>query len=182
MKNGISFVGCGFLLATMMLASASAQPYWGDRWAATTNPLDLTTEQMDQIQDIIGEWQKVLLPVRFNLRMRNLGLQRLMWDEDADPAEIETEKQKVRDLQTEMQNKLLERRAALKEVLTEEQQTQFDAQIMGFGFGGGPCGLGLGPGWGRGFGRRRGPGWGAGTAWGPGWGRGPGEPRMGRTG
>jgi len=182
MKNGIGFVGCGFLVAAMMTTSISAQPYWGDWWAAAANPLGLTTEQMNQIQDLVGEWQQELLPVWSNLQAKNLELQWLMLNTKADPAEVEARTREVGDLQAKMQRKLLERRAAIRDVLTEEQQSQYDVEGMGYGFGRGPCGFGLGPGWGRGFGRGRGPGWGARAQWGPGWGRGPCGMGLGRAG
>jgi Spy/CpxP family protein refolding chaperone len=184
MRIGMGFVGCAILAAAMMITAAFAQPFWGDGWVTIANPLGLTTEQMNQIQEVVVQWRKELTPVWSKLQAKNLELQRLMWDAKADPAEVEARTREIGDLQARMQRKWLERRAAIREILTEEQRSQYDVEGMGYGFGCGPCGLNLRPGWGRGLGRRRGPGRGGGAfgTWDPGWGRGPCGMGLGRGG
>ena len=187
MKRGMVFVRCGMVVAAMMITSISAQPNRGDWWGTTANPLGLTIEQMDQFQGIVIEWQKELLPLWSSSQTKNLELRRLMWDSKADPVAVEQKTREVGDLESEIQRKLSEREAAIREVLTEEQQAQYDVQGMGYGFGRGPCGLGLGRAWGGGFGWRRGPGLGARTPLGLGsygrrWDRGPCGMGLGRAG
>jgi hypothetical protein len=135
----------------------------------------------------VAESQEELISVWSDLQAKGLELQRLMWDPGTNPTVVEATTREVGDLQAKVQKKLLERRAAIRDLLTEEQRAQYDIQGMGFGLGRGPCGLGLGRGRGGGFIWRGGPGWGGGArygfgAGGPGWGRGPCGMAIGRAG
>ena len=138
------FVGCGMVVATIMITFISAQPNRGDWWGTIANPLGLTIEQMDKLQGIVIEWQEVLLLLRSNLQTKKLELQRLIRNSKADPAVVEEMTREIGDLKTKMQRNLLERRAAIRELLTEEQWAQYDVQGRGDGFGRGPYSLGLG--------------------------------------
>jgi Spy/CpxP family protein refolding chaperone len=146
----------------VLITSISGQPCRGwSWWWSAANPLGLTSEQMSQIQDIFSEWQEELLPIGSTWQTKNRELQRLLRDPKADPAMIEQKTREVGDLQVEIQRKLLERRVTIRDVLTDEQKSQFAGWSMGYGFGRRTWGLGMGRGRGGAFGWRRGPGWGA---------------------
>jgi len=188
MKKVLGSVGSVLLAWGIMISFASAQPNrGGDWWGITDNPLGLTAEQMDQIQDTVIEWQKVLLPLWSSVQTKNLELRRLMWDSTADPVMVEEKTREAGDLEARVQRKLSEREAVIREVLTEEQRAQYDVRGMGYGFGRGYSGLGFGRARGGGFGWRRGPGRGSRTPAGLGssgsrWGRGPCGMGLGRSG
>jgi Spy/CpxP family protein refolding chaperone len=188
MKKVLGSVGFVLLAWGITISFVSAQPYrGGDWWGITDNPLGLTAEQMDQIQDTVIEWQKELLPLWSSFQTKNLELRRLMRDSKADPVMVEEKTREAGELEAKIQQKLSERQAVIREVLTDEQRAQYDVQGMGHGFGRGYSGLGFGRARGGGFGWRRSPGRGLRTpaglgSSGPRWGRGPCGMGLGRAG
>lgn len=170
----------------VLLVLAAAAPVWAQTadnswWGlgpGAMNPLGLTAEQMNQIQDLTNEWLQEMQPIWSDLQKKYLELDQLMWSADPDSAEVGAKSKEIGDLQAEIRKKSVERQKAVRELLTDEQKTLFDRQGLGAGWGRGPCGLGLGPGMGRGGGYGRGRGRGRG-GWG---GRSYGAPGMGRWG
>ncbi len=160
-----------FLAIAGMAGNLEAQPVGANPWAGAQAPnyWGLTAEQTSQIQDIVNQWQEEMQPLWSSLQAKNVELQSLMWEATPDRSGVETLAKEIGEIQAQIQGKSLERRNAIRGVLTEEQQTLFDQQGLGAGWGGGPCGLGLGLGWNGGFGRGRsfyggrGRGWSMGT-------------------
>lgn len=156
------------LVLLVVVASAGnvrAQPGWSNPWAQTPNTWGLTTEQTNQIQEIVSRWQNEMQPLWTSLQAKNGELQSLLWEANPDRSAVETIAKEIGDLQAQIQGKSVERRNAIRGVLTEEQKNLFDQQGLGAGWGGGPCGLGLGLGWSGGFGRGRGFYEGRGRGW-----------------
>jgi Spy/CpxP family protein refolding chaperone len=188
-------LGLGVLLFALSATFVEAQPpptVWGNWPGVMANPLGLSSEQMNQIQEILVQWQEGLLPLWTDLQKKHWELAQLLRSLSPDPTAVEAKSKEIGSLQAELQRKSLEKRNAIREVLNEEQKAFYDWSGLGYGWGRGPCGLGLGLawgggiGWGRGWGFGRGgvgfgwaPGFGRGfgmTGWGffgPGWGRGP---------
>jgi Spy/CpxP family protein refolding chaperone len=156
-----------FLAVVAMAGNLGAQPVGANPWALAQAPnyWGLTAEQTSQIQGIVTKWQEEMQPLWASLQTKNIELQSLMWQATPDRSAVETLAREVGEIQAQIQGKSLERRNAIRGVLTAEQQTLFDQQGLGAGWGGGPGGLGMGLGWSGGFGR----GWGFAGGRGRGW-------------
>ncbi len=114
-----------FLAVVAMAGNLGAQPVGANPWALAQAPnyWGLTAEQTSQIQGIVTKWQEEMQPLWASLQTKNIELQSLMWQATPDRSAVETLAREVGEIQAQIQGKSLERRNAIRGVLTAEQQT-----------------------------------------------------------
>jgi Spy/CpxP family protein refolding chaperone len=166
------------LLALAAPSAAQAQRTWA---GAYTGGLNLTDEQLDQIQELRLAFQQALIPLSSKLRIAYVELDDLEM-RGADQNKIEAKLQELDQLEAEMDEMYLAHQDQIGGLLTDEQRVLYESW-GGLGLGWGPeAGLGLG--YGRGMGRgavgRLGLGYGRGVVGAPGLGYGRGV--VGRPG
>ena len=172
-----------FPVLLLALAAPSAAQV-RSTWAGTyTGGLNLTEEQLDQIQELRLAFQQELIPLSSKLRIAYVELDDLEM-RGAEQAAIEAKLQELDQMEAEIDELYAAHQDQIRGLLSEEQKVLFD-RWGGLGLGWGPeAGLGLGLGYGGGYGRgaagRLGLGYGRGAAGrlGLGYGRG----AMGRLG
>ena len=123
---------------------------------------NLTPEQSAKIQALQQDHLKAITPLQQELLAKGTELRSLSVNPNADPAVIGVKQKEIWDLRSNLQEMTTNLRLQIREVLTPEQQAQFDT------FG---PGRGMGPRMGRGPGPEFGPGsFGSGGGFGPGFG------------
>jgi len=127
----------------------------------------ITAEQLEAIADLRDEHHDATQDLRDKLYEAKTAFHELMRDPDPDLAAVRKAKEKLDALETDMLIARLEMRAAIRDVLTEEQRVFFDEMQAC-----GPGGPGFGPGPGMEWHPGGGPGMGPGMS--PGMGPGPG--------
>jgi periplasmic protein CpxP/Spy len=149
------------LVAVMALTAATAfawGPGMGRGFGSGAGPgmagMNLSAEQVAQIQKIQGDRYAEMAPVRTEMVAKRTELQALFREPALDQAKIAAKQKEIATLQAQMQEKGLAGRLAVAEVLTPEQRAQMP--------GSGP---GMGPGAGRGMGMGHGPRMGFGPRW-----------------
>lgn len=116
--------------------------------------VNLSAEQVAQIQKIQSDRYAEMAPVRNEMVTKRTELQALFREPALDQAKIAATHKEIVALQAQMQEKALAVRVAVAEVLTPEQRAQMPA-----------FGPGTGPGFGRGMGMGYGPRMGFGPRW-----------------
>jgi Spy/CpxP family protein refolding chaperone len=84
--------------------------------------LNLSQEQMIELQKISLSYQKEKLELKNKIQLRQLELKGLLLDEELDLIKIRSEFQKIADLEAEMKMGGLKAYLTAKEILTPEQQ------------------------------------------------------------
>jgi len=162
----------GFLLI-FALPGLAQQDWWTGRWSFSG--LNLTSEQMEKIQDLRIEFQKEILPLRTKLQTHFMEM-RNMYYRGGGQAGTYAKQSEIDQLNEELEKKYMDYQARVRDLLTDKQKEIFD-RSGGLGLGYGPgawmgSGMGFGQGLGRGFGRGFGRGWGRGWNRNPVWSRG----------
>jgi Spy/CpxP family protein refolding chaperone len=112
---------------------------------------NLTPEQAAKIQALQQAHLQAIAPLQQELLAKGTELRSLSFDPNSDPAVIGTKQKEIWGLRSELQNMTNNLRLQIRELLTPEQQAQFDT--FGPGRGMGPrMGRGPGPGFGPGGG------------------------------
>jgi Spy/CpxP family protein refolding chaperone len=193
-NNRIILCAAIVFLLISALPGLAQRDWWMGRGAFSG--LNLTSDQIDKIQELRLEFQKEILQLRTELQIRFTEI-RNMYYRGESQAKIYAKQEEVDLLSDEMEKRYMAYQTEIRGLLTDEQKLLFDRwgsigyglgprYPMGLGMGFGPrgrMGLGLGRGYGRGYGRGwnqgwdMGPGWGrsVGRAWRQGWGRGMGR-------
>jgi hypothetical protein len=195
-KNRIMFVFLAvFILSLVIPVTAQTQrrmtPYY--------DYPDLTEEQLNRIQELRLAFHKDILALRTELMAGYMELDNL-YVQNVDQKIIENKLNKLDQMEAELDEKFAAYQQQVRNLLSDEQQVQFDrfggldlgvggAGDLGMGYGWGAGrgydrGLGMGYGWGAGRGYGRGLGIRSGRAWGfdRGYGRGIGiNSRLGRN-
>jgi Spy/CpxP family protein refolding chaperone len=123
---------------------------------------NLTPEQSAKIQALQQDHLQAIAPLQQELLAKGTDLRSLSLNPNADPAVITTKQKEIWDLRSKLQEMTNSLRLQIREVLTPEQQAQFDTF--------GPR-RGMGPRMGRGPGPEFGPGsFGSGGGFSPGFG------------
>jgi Spy/CpxP family protein refolding chaperone len=132
-------------------------PGYGPPGLAINN---LTPEQSAKIQALQQDHLQAIAPLQQELLAKGTELRSLSLNPNADPAVITAKQKEIWDLRSKLQEMTNNLRLQIREVLTPEQQAEFDTF--------GPC-RGMGPRMGRGPGPEFGPGsFGSGGGFGPG--------------
>jgi Spy/CpxP family protein refolding chaperone len=106
---------------------------------------NLSPEQSAKIQSLRQAHLQAIAPLQQELLTKRTEMQSLSLNTNADPAEIGTRQKEIWALQSKLQEMTSNLRAQIRELLTPEQQAQFDS--FGPRRGMGPrMGRGLGPG------------------------------------
>jgi Spy/CpxP family protein refolding chaperone len=108
--------------------------------------VNLSAEQVAQIQKIQSDRYAEMAPVRNEMVTKRTELQALFREPALDQAKIAATHKEITALQAQMQEKALAARMAVAEVLTPEQRAQMPAFGPGMGMGYGPR-MGFGPRW-----------------------------------
>ncbi len=127
----------------------------GRCWEGSGKMSSLTPEQRTQLQEMRQKFHDETSQLRESIFSKRQELRSLWSDPNADPKVIINKEKEVRELQDQMQDKMVQFRLEARKVLTPEQISQFGARGMGPGFGHGP---GMGPRHGMGPGPGTGPG------------------------
>ena len=114
--------------------------------------MNLSAEQVAQIQKIQGDRYAELAPARTEMIAKRTELRNLFREPVLDQAKIAAKQKEITALQAQMQEKALATRTAVAETLTPEQRAQMPAYGPGVGGGRGMGMMGRGPG--MGFGPR----------------------------
>jgi Spy/CpxP family protein refolding chaperone len=118
----------------------------------------LTPEQSAKIQSLRQAHLQAIAPLQQELQTKGKEMESLSLNPNADPAVIGTKQKEIWDLQSRLQEMTNNQRLQIRELLTPEQQAQFDTlgprRGMGprMGRGPGPGGFGPGGSFGQGFG------------------------------
>ena len=96
---------------------------------------DLTAEQKKQIQKLRLEHQKDVLPLKTKLKAAKLDMQSLILEE-ADQKTIDKKIEEIGKIKIELAKKKNAHRMKVRNLLTDEQKSVFDAHRMGKGHGG----------------------------------------------
>ncbi len=115
----------------------------------------LTPEQRTQLQAMHQKFHDETSQLRESIFSKRQELRSLWSDPNADPKVIIDTEKEVRELQDQMQEKMVQFKLEARKVLTPEQLSQFGERGMGPGLGHGP---GMGPRHGMGPGPGTGPG------------------------
>jgi Spy/CpxP family protein refolding chaperone len=160
-----------------------AQREWGPAPNPYTN-LNLTTDQITQIQKLQLEFRKAILPLQVKLDQYDLEV-RSLYAQGADESQIEAKINQIEKIDLELENKFMEHNRRIRDLLSDEQKFLFDRYggidlVLGaiddagygldYGRGFGYYGRGTGFFYGRGYGRgyKMGYGSGYGYGYGPG--------------
>lgn len=165
----------GLLLVAALPAVSQGPPRAGggpgDGWRQGDGPTCLafipgiTAEQLEAIADLRDEHRDAMKDLRDKLYEAKEAFHELMRDPEPDLTAVRRAKEKLDALETDMLIARLEMRAAVRNVLTEEQRAFFD-EMQACGHDG--PGMGHGPGMGPGPGMEWHPGSGPGMGPGPG--------------
>ncbi len=109
--------------------------------------LNLTEEQMTQIQAYQESYRRETLPWRNELMIKRFELREQFLDPQADPNQILTKQREISDLESKIQERTILFQLGIRKSLTPEQMKRMPP---GFGFGDFP-GPGMMPGRGRGM-------------------------------
>jgi Spy/CpxP family protein refolding chaperone len=135
MKRQIILV---MVLAVFMfsLATVYAQsPGRGMGMQADDDFPKLTTEQKEQMADLRSEHQKAMIPIRADLRVKQVEFRDMMRN-DASQADMEKKLDEIGRLKTEISKMRLDHRLKMRAILTDEQREFFDSHHgMGMGKG-----------------------------------------------
>lgn len=184
MKKGVLILSvlAAFVLTTAM--PGQAQRYWQQRMRPGFG-MDLTEEQISQIQEMRLAFHKEILPLQSQIQTHYLEL-RGLYLKDTEQEKIDAKLAQIDKLEQDLDEKFLAHQNQVRELLTDEQKAVFD-RWGGLGLGMGGMGFGMGPrmrggrgfaGFNRGLARSFGRGFdrgfsrGAGRAWMRGMGRG----------
>jgi len=123
------------------------QEGWGPgKWSS------LTPEQKTKAQELHRKFNEETAQLRGSILTKRLELQSLWTNPKADSKAIMDKEKEVRDLQSQMKDRMIQSKLEFRKILTPEQITEFGS------------GCGKGPGFGRGHmmshGRGMGPGYG----------------------
>ena len=98
--------------------------------------LELTKDQRKQLEDITFNFRKGIIPLRAQLQVLNLELQKMIRT-DAPRKDIDAQIDQVGKLRTDIQKQAVGNRLAMRAVLTPEQREKWDNRphMMGKGMG-----------------------------------------------
>ncbi len=110
----------------------------GDNYRGMRN-LELSSEQMAQIREMLLTFQKETLELRQQIQTKQLELRELRLSSDADLNQVKAKFEEISKLQLEIRMKAFEKQEKVKEILTPEQlencRQGFQMQRFGSGMG-----------------------------------------------
>lgn len=92
----------------------------GDNYRQMRN-LDLSSEQMTKMREMMLEFQKERLEVRNQIQQKQLELRELRLSSDLDMNKVKEKMEEISKLQLEIRMKAFEKQEKVKEILTPEQ-------------------------------------------------------------
>jgi Spy/CpxP family protein refolding chaperone len=156
MKKTVMALGVVGIMALTAAAAFAWGPGMGRGFGPGAGPgmagMNLSAEQVAQIQKIQGDRYAEMAPVRTEMVTKRTELRNLFREPVLDQAKIAAQQKEITALQAQMQEKALATRTAVAETLTPEQRAQMPAYGPGVGGGRGMGMMGRGPG--MGFGPR----------------------------
>jgi Spy/CpxP family protein refolding chaperone len=154
-KNAVTTIG--IILASVLVGGwAFAHGPWGSKGHRDPGCRygygysDLSTEQRKRLQAQEQKFYQDTAPLRREIYQKRLELRSLWVDSKADPEKIRVKQREVFELQRRFQDRALEHRLAIRDLIPEEYLGQ------------GPCGHGYGMGYGYHHGRGHREGYGPG--------------------
>jgi Spy/CpxP family protein refolding chaperone len=141
-KNIIIF---GVLITFMLIAALPGQAlqYWQqDMWP--NSGMNLTSEQIQKIQELTLEFQKDILPMENELENLYMQVESQSYSSTGQ-AKLDAVYQRIDNLELALEKKYMEHDNKIRSLLTDEQKVLFD-QWGGLGYGLGSLGMGMAPG------------------------------------
>jgi len=128
----------------MLVAAVFAQPGRGGGLARLSwdYELNLTTEQLGQINRLRSQYQSQRIDLSADLQKQRLELRELMQAERTNQKKIDANLAEIAERQQAMKKLWVQHRLEVRALLTDDQRVLFDARPFG-----------AGPGMGRGYGR-----------------------------
>ena len=139
MKKISFFVALVFLIASVNLVMAGSPGRGGtmgpecEMDASVLSNLNLTMEQNEKVRALRESHMKSMAPIRTKLFNKKAEL-RLLWMQiKADPSEIVAKQKEIHNLKGQLQEKTTDYRLSFRNILTQEQLTEFIAGGYGKG-------------------------------------------------
>ena len=134
-------------ITLMLVASVFAQPGRGVGLAPLSwgNELNLTTEQLGQINQLRSQYRAQCIELQADLQKLQLELRGLMQAERTNQKAIDATLAKIANQRQTLNQVWVQHRLEVRALLTDEQRVLFDARPLG-------TGPGIGRGYGRGYG------------------------------
>jgi Spy/CpxP family protein refolding chaperone len=112
---------------------SSGYPDWENkRWGIMN--LDLSQEQIAEINQIKLEFQKTSLELKKEIGIKRLEVKELMMEDPVDLEKVKAKWEEIAQLQVELKIKSLENQQKIKEVLTPEQLAKCPMRFPRFRF------------------------------------------------
>jgi len=121
-----SLLLAGAVVGTLMLvfSLAYAEHPRRDR-GEMSEELGLTEEQMESMRDVQYNFRKAQIGLRAELKTARLELRHLMMEENPNQGQISKLVDKIADTQKELLKQRIDKKLAMKEILTAEQFKKF---------------------------------------------------------
>ena len=113
-----------FGILVLVFSLAYAQQPRGDR-GERADELGLTDEQKDSMRDIQYNFRKAQIGLRAELKTARLELRHLMMEENPNQGQISKLVDKISGTQKELLKQRIDKKLAMKEILTAEQFKKF---------------------------------------------------------
>jgi len=138
-RKSLLLAGVVFGILVLVFSLAYAERPGRDR-GEMTDELGLTEEQMDSMRDVRYNFRKAQIGLRAELKTARLELRYLMMEESPNQGQIGKLVDKIADTQKELLKQRIDKKLAMKEILTAEQLKKF--MKMRGGHGKGKMGMG----------------------------------------
>jgi Spy/CpxP family protein refolding chaperone len=123
-RESLLLSGAVFGILVLVFSLAYAQHPRRDR-GEVADELSLTDEQRDSIRDIQYDFRKAQIGLRAELKTSQLELRHLMMEENPNQGQISKLVDKIAVTQKELLKQRVNKRLAMKEILTPEQFKRF---------------------------------------------------------
>jgi Spy/CpxP family protein refolding chaperone len=116
----VAVLGVLVLVFSLAQARSPRQNLW-----EKADELGLTDEQMESMREVRYNFQKAQIGLRAELKTSRLELRHLMMDEQPNQGEINKLVDKIADSQKKLLKQRVDKKLAMKEILTPEQFKKF---------------------------------------------------------
>jgi Spy/CpxP family protein refolding chaperone len=123
-RKSLLLAGAVFGILVLVFSLAYAEHPGRDR-GEMADELGLTDEQMESMKDIRYNFRKAQIGLRAELKTARLELRHLMMEENPNQGQISKLVDKIADTQKELLKQRVDRKLAMKEILTAEQLKKF---------------------------------------------------------
>lgn len=123
-RKSLLLAGAVFGILVLVFSLAYAERPGRDR-GEMVDELGLTEEQMDSMRDVRYNFRKAQIGLRAELKTSRLELRHLMMEEKPNQGQIGKLVDQIADTQKELLKQRIDKKLAMKEILTAEQLKKF---------------------------------------------------------